>query len=105
MGFALEDWNEDEPMTESERSQIADAVIKLEVEVRHLRTSVAEVRETLCNVAHRDEVKPACLTYMENHFVTNKEFRPVRNLVYSGVALVLAGVVGAVLALVVEHSV
>lgn len=40
---------------------------------------------------------------MEQDYVTQEEFKPIRNIVYGMVSIVLTGVVGALLALIIKQ--
>jgi hypothetical protein len=40
---------------------------------------------------------------MESDYVTQEEFKPIRNIVYGMVSLVLTGVVGALITLVIKQ--
>jgi hypothetical protein len=51
----------------------------------------------VCDVA---ELK----TQMKTDYVNRREFEPVRNIVYGAVGLILMAVLGALIALVVQHS-
>lgn len=49
--------------------------------------------------ANIDDIKDK----MENNYVTQEEFKPIRNIVYGMVTLILTGVVGALLALIIKQ--
>jgi hypothetical protein len=49
--------------------------------------------------ANVDDIKDK----MENNYVTQEEFKPIRNIVYGMVTLILTGVVGALLALIIKQ--
>lgn len=68
-------------MTEERREQ-SGVEVKLEFIIKEL-----------------DEIK----TKLEHNYVTQEAFKPVRNLVYGMVTLILTAVVGALVALVVKQ--
>lgn len=66
--------------------------------------SVGVLNERLKNAIRAIEGLTEKLEEMEDRFVTRKEFTPIQKLVYGGVAIVLSGVLGAVLSLVFVHA-
>lgn len=54
-------------------------------DIEYIKTDVKDIKDKL-----------------ESHYVTNEEFDPIKKIVYGIVALVLTGVVGALLALVIR---
>lgn len=63
------------------------------------QTDIAVVKSQLSDI--KDDIRDIKLK-LENDYVTQQEFEPVKKLVYGLVALTLTAVVGGLLALVVK---
>lgn len=60
-------------------------------------------RELLIRIDERTQGMQEDIAVLKNDFVKKEEFRPIKNLVYGLVSLILTGVVGALLALVIRN--
>lgn len=67
----------------AENDETSIALIAKDIE--YIKTDVKDIKDKL-----------------ESHYVTTEEFDPIKKIVYGIVALVLTGVVGALLALVIR---
>lgn len=64
------------------------------------KVKLALIQQDLTYIkANVDDIKDK----MENNYVTQEEFKPIRNIVYGMVTLILTGVVGALLALIIKQ--
>lgn len=59
-------------------------------------------RELLIRIDERTKGMEEDIKVIKDDFVKKEEFKPIKNLVYGLVSLILTGVVGALLALVVR---
>jgi hypothetical protein len=68
-------------------------------ERRSYDAQVARILEKVENIEKKVEKIELCI---EKNYITRQEFAPVKNIVYAMVGLVLAGVLTALIALVVQ---
>lgn len=76
-----------EPSKNSKKIYTEDEVniALIETDIKSIKMTVNEIKEKL-----------------ENDYVTQETFKPIRNLVYGTVSIFLTGVVGALIALVLK---
>lgn len=69
-----------------------DFSTKATIQLSKLETAMEYIKHSIENISHK----------LENSYVTQDQFEPIKRLVYGVVTLVLVAVVGAIMALIIK---